>query len=120
MTEIKQPIPESEVKVRNKKREEIEQFDPDKDIIFPIPGPQKNSEMLIFTYANSKKKYELLDESNSILLRKRNLQIMFELFDKINIRHAKFPLNRGIAGTFMIRNKKCYYKENKLLNKRAS
>lgn len=95
--------------------EEINQFDPDKDIIFPLPGPQKISKMLIFTYANSKEKHELLDEDNSILLRKRNLQIMFELFDKINIQHAKFPLNRGIAGTFMIRNKKLYYKENKLI-----
>lgn len=99
--------------------EEIEQFDPDKDIIFPLPGPQKDSKMLIFTYENSKEKHELLDENNSILLRKRNLQIMFEFFDKINIRHAKFPLNRGIAGTFKIRNKKCYYKENKWLNKRG-
>ena len=92
----------------------------DKDIIFPLPGPQKISKMLIFTYENSKEKHELLDQDSSILLRKRNLQIMFELFDKINIRQAKFPLNRGIAGTFMIRNKKLFYKENKLLNKRAS
>lgn len=69
--------------------------------------------MLIFTYKNRKDKHELLDENNSILLRKRNLQIMFEYFDRINIRFAKFPLNRGIAGTFKIRNKKLYYKENK-------
>ena len=69
--------------------------------------------MLIFTYKNRKDKHELLDENNSILLRKRNLQIMFEYFDRINIRFAKFPLNRSIAGTFKIRNKKLYYKENK-------
>lgn len=95
--------------------EEIEQFDPDKDIIFPLPGPQKSSKMLIFTYENSEGKQELLDENNSILLRKKNLEIMFEFFNKINIRKAVFPLNRGIAGTFTIRNKKCYYKENKWL-----
>lgn len=101
------------MKEKAKDFEEIEQFDPDKDIIFPLPGPQKSSKMLIFTYENNEGKQELLDENNSILLRKRNLQIMFEHFDKINIRKAVFPLNRGIAGTFMIRNKKCYYKENK-------
>ena len=69
--------------------------------------------MIIFTYENSDEKEELLDVNNSVLLRKRNLQIMFEYFDKINIRYAKFPLNRGIAGTFAIRKNKLYWRENK-------